>query len=367
MAKYNTIFHQILPFFQLNHLEQTSRILHADKWVKKFSNRSLLITIIYGMLARKWSLRLLVNSLNPQSALRRLVKLCEIHRTTISKALENRSVELFSLHYFHLLQLYESKLFKLRKCGRGLTVIDSTAIKMPLHLCDWADFKRDSKGIKLHMVMESAADIPQFFQLTVGKEQEITIARTLVDKFPKDRLLVCDRAYFAFDFFRKLDQRGVKFVVPMKKGLAFKVIRKVAAGELPDDIIADQIVAFTSRIAAKHKPVFRNIVYRNPDDGKLWSCITNSYDLEAELLVEAYTFRWRIEVFFRWIKQNLKIKSFWGTSRNAVEIQVWAALMVYLVIRGLSPYNSVYYFYNFIRDKLFERTKLNICFCVLIT
>jgi IS4 transposase len=319
------------------------------------------------MLARKWSLRLLENSLNPQKALRKQVKLCEIHRTTISKAMEKRSVELFRSHYFHLHQFYESKVFKSRKCGKGLTVIDATSIRMPLNWCSWANFKRNSKAIKVHLVMESGFDIPQFFKISLGTTQEITVARTLVNKFPKDRLLVCDKAYFAFDFFHNLDRRGVKFIVPMKNGLAFKALREVNASELSDDIAADQIVAFTSQIAAKYKPVFRIITYRNPNDGKVWRCLTNSYDLDAELLAEAYTLRWRIEVFFRWIKQNLKIKSFWGSSRNAVEIQIWAALMVYLVMRALSLRTSAYYLYNFIRDKLFERTKLYLSYNILKT
>ena len=325
------------------------------------------------MLARKWSLRLLENSLNPQTALRGKMGLPEIHRTTISKALEDRSVDIFQRHYFHLLNSFASRCFKSRKCGRELTIIDATTIRMPPNLCDWADFKHGSKGIKLHMVMESTPDIPQFFKLSLGTEQEITIARTIVDKFPKDRILVCDKAYFAWDFFQRLDKRGVQFVIPAKRNLAFEVESEIPREKLPEDVICDQIVAFTSRIAVKYKPVYRRIIFRNPKNGEEWVYITNCWDPDAETIVEIYRQRWKIEIFFRWIKQHLKIISFWGSSRNAVEIQIWIALMVYLVMCALSLQSkwgnekSPYYCYHFVRDKLFERTNLGLSNQILLT
>lgn len=367
MAKYNTVFHQILPFFRINSLDKLSRLEKADKWVKKFFNKHLLVTLIYGMLARKWSLRLLESSLNPQYALRRNTGLPEIHRTTISKALEDRSPEIFQKHFFHLLNDFESKCFSSRRCGKGLSIVDSTAVRMPPNLCDWADFKRGSKEIKFHILMESTAEIPEFCKLSLGTESDITVARSIVDKFPDDRILVADNGYFAYDFLQKLNQRCVEFIIPVMQKLVYKVEKEIPMEQLPDNIVSDQIVTFTSQFAKKYKLTLRLIVFRNPEDGELFTYITNCWELESEVVIEIYRQRWKIEIFFRWIKQNLKIKSFWGTSKNAVEIQVWIALMVYLVVRVLALISkdddekSPYYLYHFLRDKLFERTNLKIC------
>ena len=107
LAKYNTVFHQILPFFEINRLDRLSREQKADNYVKKFFNKYLLVTLVYGILARKWSLRLLENSLNPQTALRQMLNMPAIHRNTISQALQKRPVEVFRQHYFYLLKKYD--------------------------------------------------------------------------------------------------------------------------------------------------------------------------------------------------------------------------------------------------------------------
>ena len=373
MAKYNTIFHQILPFFEINRLNRLSVEIIADKYVKRFFNKYLFITLVYGMLARKWSLRLIEHSLNSQTALRKMIRMPSVHRTTISKALENRSVEVFRQHYFFLLDKYQNDFFKLKKCGNGLTIIDASVIRLPQQLCYWADFERGLKGIKIHIVMESSLSIPEFQQLTIGNDQEITVARKILDKFPEDRILVFDRAYFAWDFFRDLCHRRIGFVIPAKKNVKFKVVSEISQEKLPDDVLADEIVAFTSREAKTFGKKLRRIVYRNPDNGKEWVYFTNCMELDSETVIEIYRQRWKIEIFFRWIKQNLKINSFWGTSRNAVELQIWVALTVYLVMLYLSMRSkwsnqkSPYYFYHYVRDKLFERTKLYIFNVISIT
>ena len=361
LAKYNTVFHQILPFFEINRLDRLSREQKADNYVKKFFNKYLLVTLVYGILARKWSLRLLENSLNPQTALRQMLNMPAIHRNTISQALQKRPVEVFRQHYFYLLKKYERECFIRMKCGGKYTAVDASVIRLPQNLCDWADFKQGLKGIKIHVVMETSLDIPEFQQLTLRNEQEITVARKIIGIFTKDRILVFDRAYFAWDFFAELCRRRAQFVIPAKRGIRFEVECEIPPENLPDDVISDEIVIFTGREAKKYHLALRSIVYRDPKSGEEWVYLTNCWDLDSETVVEIYRKRWKIEIFFRWIKQNLKINSFWGCTRNAVEIQIWIALIVYLTLRFLclksrwGDEKSPYYFYHFIRDKLLER------------
>lgn len=373
LAKYNTVFSQLLPFFQINQLDKCSKLEKGDKWVKKFFNKYLFVTMVYGLLARQWSLRLLENSLNPQTILRRKIGLPEVHRATISKALETRSAEIFGKHFSYLSDYYEDKCFKARRSGKGLTLIDATAIKLPPHLCDWADYKREAKEIKLHIIIDSVAEIPQFCRLTLGAEAEITVARNLVEQIPADRIVVFDNGYFAFDLLSKLVKRGIKFIVPLKQKTAYQVKRQTHLEQLPDDIVSDQIIAFNSHLAKKYNLVLRLIVYRNPATGELFTYLTNCFEQDSELMVEIYRQRWKIEIFFRWIKQNLKITSFWGTSRNAIEIQVWVALIVFLVVRAMALMSRIgksrspYYFFHFLRNKLFERTDIYLFLKLIIS
>jgi putative transposase len=374
MAKYNTIIYQILPFAHIGHLKELFRENKTDRYVKRFYSKFLFITLVYGMLSGKKSLRLLEKSLNPQTAFRRSIGMPAIHRNTISLALAERPAEVFQKHFYWLLNRWESKCFIHRKCGGGIVSVDATVIKMSKILGEWAKFEKSVNGFKLHIIFDNTLDIPQFCQLSLGKEQELSIAKGWVKKFPKGRILVFDRAYFSWEFLHKLDKAGFKFVIPIKSNVVYDVECEVPVAMLPDDVAADQIVSFTSKQAKKFKHDYRVVEYRDPQSEELWFYVTNMMDEDAELIVEIYRQRWRIELFFKWIKQNLQIKSFWGSSRNAVEIQIWIALIVYLILRYLSLHSrmdamnqSPYYFYNVLRDSLFERVNLFVFYQLTIT
>lgn len=368
MAKHNNNFRQLLNFFDIKQFSKFVRLSEADKYVKKFFSKDMLMTLIYGLIADKASLRQLEYSLNFHSALRKSLGMPEVYRNTISQALANRPSEMFCHHFNRLFERLNSLCFKRLKANVKLTALDATFIKLPENLFDWARYRKEDRGIKLHFIFDAAHEIPEYCSFSLGDEQELSIAKEFYHRIPKDRIVVCDKAYFSWEFLKRMENDSVKFVIPGKNNLAFEVECEIPPENLSDGIVADQIVVFTSQIAAKYKPVvFRRVVVWNDRKNKEAAYITNLWDEDAYFILDIYRRRWKIEFFFRWLKQNLKVTSFWGTSRNAVEVQIWVAMMVALVLKYLSicakagnDCYSLFYLKCLLADMLFERTNLKI-------
>jgi hypothetical protein len=375
LAKHNNIFPQLLNYFELRAFKKSASECEADKYVKKFFSKDLLLTLSYGQLADKNSLRQLEYSLNSHAALRKRLGMPEVHRNTISQALSNRPSELFIDHFNRIFQRLNNLCFKRLKAGAKLIALDATFIRLPIRLFDWARYRKEDRGIKLHFIFDATDEIPEYFRFSLGDEQELSVAKEFYHRIPKDRIVVCDKAYFSWEFLKKMEDDSVKFVIPDKNNLVFEVECEIPPANLPSGVIADQIVVFNSQIAAKHKPVvFRRIVVWNERKYKEVAYITNLWDEDAEFILDLYRRRWKIEFFFRWLKQNLKVTSFWGTTQNAVEIQLWVAMMVAIVLKFLAlsakagkNYQSVFYLKHLLADMLFERTNLKILLNTCIT
>ena len=201
---------------------------------------------------------------------------------------------------------------------------------MCLSAFPWADFRTTKGAVKLHVGLNHSGCLPEFVTITDGKTSDIAIGRTL--RFPKGSIVAIDRGYNDYGWYKQLNDKDIYFVTRIKKDAAYRVVGRAAVLK-SKGLTCDQRIVFTGAKASRQYPIpLRRIGYLDADTGKHYVFLTNHLKLAAKTVAGLYQARWQVELFFKWIKQNLKIKSFIGASNNAVMTQVWIALCVYLLL-----------------------------------
>ena len=208
--------------------------------------------------------------------------------------------------------------------------MDASTIDLCLAVFPWADFRSTKGAIKLHVGLNHESYLPEFVTITDGKTSDIEVGRTV--KFPKGSMVAIDRGYNDYAWYNQLTAKGIFFVTRLKSNANSRVISRRPI--LPDKgLTSDHTIEFTGIQTAKKCPIpLRRVGYRDPETGKHYIFLTNNFTLAAKTIADIYKARWQVELFFKWVKQNLKIKSFIGTSKNAVMTQIWIALCVYLLL-----------------------------------
>lgn len=240
-------------------------------------------------------------------------------------------------------------------------MIDSTVIDLCLSTFSWEKFRRKKGAIKLHYQFDHAGHIPSFLVVTDGKQHDLKAAQECFNPIP-DSISCFDRGYMDFSFFARIHKANAYFVTRAKQNLSYTVIGQQDGdgkkGVLEDETI--QLVQFYQKKAYPGK--LRRIVYYDAETDKMLVFLTNHFRLSAYTIAQIYKACWQIEVFFKWIKQNLKIKTFLGTSKNAVLTQIWIAMCYYLLlsyIKYQTHYKySLFYLHKIIRETLMERLHL---------
>ena len=213
-----------------------------------------------------------------------------------------------------------------------LMSLDATVIDLCLEMFDWAKFRRTKGAVKLHLLLDHDGHLPCFGVITEGKVHEIRVARSL--ELPPDTILAIDRGYLDYLWLDQLDERGVFFVTRLKEGAVFHVEAELSAPK--DHILADEMICLPgSGKSFKAMRLFRRVVVWDETKQRQIVLLTNHMKLSARTIAAIYKERWQIELFFKALKANLKIKTFVGTSRNALEIQIWRALIAMLVLKYL--------------------------------
>jgi putative transposase len=211
--------------------------------------------------------------------------------------------------------------------------LDASTIDLCLSVFPWADFRTTKGAIKLHVGLNHAGYLPEFVTVTEGKKHDVTVGRTL--EFPKGSIVAVDKGYNDYAWYKQLTDKGIYFVTRLKTNAKYRTVcrRSVLKSK---GLTCDQTIEFTGVQTAKKCPVqLRRIGYRDAETGKRYVFLTNNFKLSAKTIADIYKARWQVELFFKWIKQNLKIKSFVGTSKNSVMTQIWIALCVYLLLAFL--------------------------------
>ena len=208
--------------------------------------------------------------------------------------------------------------------------MDASTIDLCLSVFPWADFRATKGAIKLHIGLNNESYLPEFVTLTEGKKHDATVGRTL--KFPKGSIIAVDKGYNDYQWYKQLTDKEIFFVTRLKSNATYRVIDAWPVLK-NKGLTCDQTLEFTGTQTAKTCPVpLRRISYRDAVTGKKYIFLTNNFNRSAKTIAAIDKAKWQVELFFKWIKQNLKIKSFIGASKHAVMTQIWIALCMYLLL-----------------------------------
>jgi hypothetical protein len=366
MSQVNTIMSELLRIFPRYEFEKLEKEHNGNYYTKYFTGWQQLIVLLFAQIGGKDSLREIETSLNVHQSKWYHLGLKGVKRSTFSDAMSNRSYKIFEGVFYRLLEKCQSVTPKHRfRFKNPLLTLDSTVIDLCLSIFPWAVFRKRKGAIKLHYLYDHSGSLPSFMVMTDGKHHDVRVARDekrLDFALLPDSILSIDRAYLDYNWLWDLSKRGVFFVTRTKDNInceltgQHKPIKNKHV--LRDDIIILKGY-YTSR---KYPESLRIVGYTDPETDKYYEFLTNNFTLAAKTIADIYKSRWQIELFFKWIKQNLKIKSFLGTTPNAVLSQVWVAMCYYLLLTYIKYQtkfaHSITELSRMIKEILMERTML---------
>ena len=331
MAHCNTILSQILKFVPRHEFESLAKQHHTGRAFRKASRWSQFVAMTMAQMSGRNSLRDIVDNLSAQ--IHRLYHLgsAKLSRSNLARINEDKPFELYEALFGKLLKRCQTVSPKHKfRFKNPLYSLDASTIDLCLSAFPWAEFRSTKGAIKLHVGLNHSGYIPEFVTVTDGKEHDVTVGRTL--QFPKGSIVAIDKGYNDYAWYKQLNDKGVFFVTRLKTNAKIRVVerRKVLKNK---GLICDQTIEFSGAQTAKKCPIqLRRIAYRDIITGKRYVFLTNNFKMSARTIADIYKDRWQVELFFKWIKQNLKIKSFVGTSKNAILTQVWIAMCSYLLL-----------------------------------
>jgi hypothetical protein len=327
---HSTVFRQLTQFIPWGTLDRSIARTEADKWTTRLSTRSQLLAMIFAQLSGVRSLRDLETLMESNAARRYHCGLPRARRSTLADANKDRPAEVFTDLFFAMVDALDRRSRKL--LGETVHLMDSSVIRLN-ELSKWARFSTDLLGVKMHIVYDANAERPVFFSVTPARVNDITAAW----KAPIEpgATYVFDLGYYHYRYWASLDEAGCRFVTRLKSNTPLRIIeeRAVAKG---GNVLSDRVGFLPQRQASSRRNPMDHAVREvrvRLDTGKEIRVVSNDLDAPASEIAALYKRRWAIELFFRWVKQMLKITHFFGTSDNAVRIQITVALITYLLIR----------------------------------
>jgi hypothetical protein len=336
---------------------------NGDRYVKKFSTWNQFTTLLYAQAGDKQSLRDIELGLNAQSGkLYHLGFTDPIRRSTLSEANATRNWAIYQGLFDKLLARCQSLSPKHKfRFKNPLQLWDATTIDLCLSMFPWARFRKTKGALKIHCQLDTAGHIPSFAVVTDGKCHDVRAAKTFFDLVP-DSIYCMDKGYFDFGFFRRIHDTKAFFVTRAKDNLNYTVTGQQDLSK-NKAVLADQTITLDGFYSHKDFPFpLRLIHFYDADNDRTFKFLTNNFHLSAATIAAIYQARWQIEAFFKFIKQNLKVKTFLGTSKNAVLTQLWVALCYFLLlayIKFQTKYRfSLFYLHRMVREMLLERFSL---------
>jgi hypothetical protein len=339
MNRVCSIFSQLLQLFPRAEFERAVKDHKAERHARGFTSWGQLVAMLFCQLGRAHSLREICGGLACcEGKLKHLGIPLAPKKSTLAYANEHRPWELFQTVFTQLFgkcqQLVAAqggrKKFRFKN---KLMSLDGSVIDLSVSLFDWAKFRRTKGAIKLHLLLDHDGYLPSFAVVTEGKQSELKVARTL--PFEPGTILAIDRGYIDYEWFAKLTREGVYFVTRMKQNAVYQV---KAEFQVPQNrnVLKDELIWFPSQVKAGEEPcLFRRVEVWDEEKQESIVFLTNLLAFGATTIAAIYKDRWQVELFFKALKQSLKIKTFVGTSANAVKTQVWTALIAMLVLKYL--------------------------------
>ena len=334
MNQGKTIFSQIMDFLSQYKFRQCVDRYNGNYGVRSFTCFDQFLCMAFAQLTYRDSLRDIECCLRAmQEKLYHMGIRGKISRSTLAYANENRDWRIYcdfaQILIHEARQLYANEDFGLA-LDETVYALDSSTIDLCLSVFPWARFRKTKSAIKLHTLLDLRGNIPSFVAITDGKVHDVNILDVLMPE--PGAIYVMDKAYLDFERLYMLDQCSAFFVTRTKINSALKRLYSKPVDK-STGIRCDQIVVLTGFYAKKDYPEkLRRIKFIDPDNGKRLVFLTNQFSFPAETIATLYKSRWQVELFFKWIKQHLRIKTFYGTSENAVKTQIWIAISVYVLI-----------------------------------
>jgi len=336
MNPYCSMFSQILQLFSRYQFQKLVHQTKSERHARGFSSWSQFIAMLFCQLGHAHSLREISGGLRSCEGKLKHLGITAPSHSTLAYANEHRPWEFYQLLFLELLERCRSAVKpgqpKFRFKNKLLS-LDSTLIDLCLSVFDWARFRRTKGAIKLHLLLDHNGYLPSFAVITEGKTHDLKVARQL--KFDPNTIVVDDRGYVNYALYSEWTSQGVYFVTRLKRNAMYSVIHENPIA-WHSTVIRDETIQLKGiKSPQTCRYYLRRIEYWDKERDEVLVFLTNHLKLAANTVAAIYKDRWQIEVFFKALKQNLKIKTFVGTSPNAVKIQIWTALIAMLLLRYL--------------------------------
>jgi len=338
MQRFCSIFSQLLQLFPRMEFEQAVRDHKAEYQARGFTCWGQFVAMLFCQLGRAHTLREICGGLaSCEGKLKHLGVPDAPKKSTLAYANKHRPWSLYQTVFQQLLAKCQTTIAGRRQNQKfrfknKLISLDSSVIDLSLKLFDWAKFRRTKGAVKLHLLLDHDGYLPSFAVITHGKTSDVKVARRM--RFDPGSVLIMDRGYIDYEWFVQLTKQAVYFVTRLKDNARFDVVedRPVPA---EGNILKDQVIFFHSQAEPSEEYFFRLVEVWLEDKQESVVFLTNNLQFAASTIAAIYKDRWAVELFFKAIKQNLKIKTFLGTSANAVKTQIWTALIAILILKYL--------------------------------
>lgn len=332
MNKNKYVFAQLIEFLDKDKFRHLVDKYNGNRYVKSFTCWNQLLALMFGQLSNRESLRdvVVVLEAHHTQCYHLGIGRNPIAKTTFASANQNRDYRIFENFAFFMMEQARKKqatdIFKLK--GHVYT-FDSTTIPLCLSIFWWAKFRKKKGGIKAHVLYDLEAQVPAYFHISTASVHDSKAIKYI--PYESGSYYVFDRGYNAFKELYKIHLHESFFVVRAKKNLQFKCIRWKR--RLPKNVLTDSVIELTGIITRQKYPErLRLVKYRDENQDREFVFLTNAFHLTSLEIAELYKNRWQVELFFKWLKQHLKIKKFWGTTENAVRIQISTAIISYCLV-----------------------------------
>ncbi len=332
MNKSKYVFAQLVEFLDNDKFRHLVDKYEGNRYVKHFTCWNQLLALMFGQLSNRESLRDLVVALEAHQSKCYHLGLGRnpIAKSTFATANQNRDYRIFEEFAFYMMDQARSKratdIFKLK--GK-VYAFDSTTIPLCLSVFWWAKFRKRKGGVKAHVLYDLESQVPAYFHITKASVHDSKAMKEI--PYESGSYYVFDRGYNAFKELYRIHRHESFFVVRAKKNLQYKCIKW--RRRMPKNVMTDSEILLTDYITSKkYKEKLRLVKFYDEKEGREFAFLTNAFHLSALQVANLYKNRWQIELFFKWLKQHLKIKKFWGTTENAVRIQISAAIIAYCLV-----------------------------------
>lgn len=325
------VFAQLVSFMDRNHFNYLVRKYDGDKYVKHFTCWNQLLSLMFGQLSNRESLRDLIVAVEAhQHKTYHLGLGKHVTRSNLAKANHNRDYRIFEEYAYHLVaEARRKRATDIFNLGGNVYAFDSTTIDLCLNVFWWAKFRKHKGGVKVHTLYDVETQIPAFFHITNAAVHDSKAMPYI--PYEVGSYYVFDRGYNDFKSLFKIESMDSFFVVRAKKNLQYKPVRWKR--RMPKNVLSDSRILLTGYYPSKYYPrQLRLIRYWDEEQQREFMFLTNAMELSALQIAELYRNRWQVELFFKWLKQHLRIKKFWGTTENAVRIQIYTAICAYCLV-----------------------------------